>query len=265
MPHFAASLFCCILQHLFFLLVMEFSLLQWLYFSLLLLLWIWLASLYAFVCSSPCWGLYLFFEVWVQRSLVLVNTAIVFISLVSSFCLFFFFNWDLSGPGSKPVSPALESLPLSHQGSPVASFWGHIFFTHIWSHFFPPFLRDFCLWLFPRDPQFWKSLCSRSQLFADPQCWELPELSWWNLSAGSCLSFLDAFSLTLCPRVEWHVCPEAQTTQFLFSRACLPPSCWRIRPRTDLVVGSAGSVWDVQDSQFGGCPTFSLRGLRPFT
>ena len=70
----------------------------------------------------------------------------------------------------------------------MASFWGHIFFTHIWSHFFPPFLRDFCLWLFPGDPQFWKSLCSRSQLFADPRCWELPELSWWNLSAGSCIS-----------------------------------------------------------------------------
>ena len=53
---------------------------------------------------------------------------------------------------------------------------------------FPPFLRDFCLWLFPGDPQFWKSLCSWNQLFADPWCWELPELSWWYLSAGSCIS-----------------------------------------------------------------------------
>ena len=156
---------------------MRFSLLQCLYFSLLLLPWTWPASFHVYSLTS-------FLRPW---------------SVL----------WGLSSEALFWLTQPLFSSPWWHH------FWGDIFFTLSWSCFFPPFLWDFCLWFFPGDPSALKGVHSVSQLMADPRCWELLELSWWNLSAvllDLASPFLRTFSLTLCPRPERHVCSETQTT-----------------------------------------------------
>lgn len=78
--------------------------------------------LYPFTILPLFWGFYLFFEIWVQRSLILINTSIIFISFVESF-------------------------------------FGNICFTLRWSCFFPPLFQGFARSLARSSravPQFWR-------------------------------------------------------------------------------------------------------------